>query len=92
MDPYQKQLFERMTELAEENNKILRSLRNAHRWSVFLTSVYWILIIGVAVGGFYYLEPYVDTVLRTYSSIVTDLGNVKEITSKIPGFGTSTKK
>jgi predicted negative regulator of RcsB-dependent stress response len=49
-----------LLELTRENNRILKSLRRIHRWNVFFRVVYWIIIVGIAVGAFYFLQPYVD--------------------------------
>ncbi len=81
MNPDERQLLERTNKLAEENNKILKSLRTAHRWSAFFNFIYWVVIIGVAVGAFYFLQPYVNTLLKAYSSIQSDLGGVKSVVS-----------
>lgn len=83
MDPYEKELLAETNKLAKENNKILRGLRSSHRWSSFFHTIYWIIIIGIAVGAFYYLQPYVNTIIKTYSTIQNDLTNVKSIVNKV---------
>jgi len=77
MPPEEKELLEKSVSLAEDNNKILRSMRNSMRWGRIMTVVYWILIIGISVGAFYFLQPYVDQVVRTYgsfSNLIRNLG------------------
>lgn len=91
MNPYEKELLEETRKLAEENNKILKGLRTAHRWSTAFSFFYWVLIIGVSVGAFYFLQPYVDTILKTYSTIQNDLTNVKSVTSKLPSLPSGSK-
>ena len=92
MNPYEKELLEETRKLAQENNKILKGLRTAHRWSTFFSFFYWILIVGVSVGAFYFLQPYVDTILKTYSTIENDFSNIKSVTAKIPGLNSTSTK
>lgn len=83
MNPYEKELLEETNKLARENNKILRGLRSSHRWSSFFHFIYWIIIIGIVVASFYYLEPYINTALKAYSTIQNDFTNVKSAINKI---------
>jgi hypothetical protein len=68
MDPESKKLLEETLTLEQENNKMLRSMRNSMRWARIMTVIYWLLIIGISVGAFYFLQPYVDQVVKTYGS------------------------
>ncbi|HBM45589.1 MAG: hypothetical protein UT05_C0005G0019 [Parcubacteria group bacterium GW2011_GWF2_38_76] len=58
-------------ELTKENNKILRGMRSSQRWNSFFNFVYYFLIIGSVVGSYYYLQPYIDTALQSYQSIMS---------------------
>ncbi len=87
MNPEEKQLLQKTHNLAEENNKILRHIRRSNRWSAAFRILYWILIIGAAVGAFIYIEPYIDAISQAYGGFKTDLGSIKSITEKIPGLG-----
>jgi hypothetical protein len=60
-------------DLAKENNKLLRSLRRAQRWAMFMRLVYWVLIIGITLGAYYYIQPYFDQIIGTYSNF-QDIG------------------
>ncbi len=60
MTPEERSLLERTHEMTEENNKILRSLRRSRRISLILSISYWVLIIGLSVGAFYFIQPYID--------------------------------
>ncbi len=69
MSPEEKELLQRSVSLAEENNAILRSMRRAQRWSNITRVIYWIFIIGSAVGAYYLIEPYVDGFTDMYSTV-----------------------
>jgi len=84
MNPNEKELLEKTYSLAEENNNILKGIRRSNRWSLFFKIFYWVIIIGVAVGAFYFVQPYVDVVFKAYQSVQGDFGKVKSIVNTIP--------
>ncbi len=69
MTPEERSLLERTYQLAEENNEILRKMRRINRFSFAMRALYWIVVIGLAVGALYFIQPYVDAVTDTYSSL-----------------------
>ena len=60
MDPETRQKMVELLELTRENNKILHGLRRSQRWNTILNIIYWLIIIGIAIGAFYFLQPYVE--------------------------------
>jgi hypothetical protein len=84
MNPDEKDLLEKTYKLSQENNKILKGIRSSNRLATFMRVFYWILIIGVSVGAFYFLQPYIDTLTKTYKTLQTDLNNVKSAVNVIP--------
>ena len=71
MDQDEKELLERTARLAEENNKMLHSLYGSMRINRAIRIIYWILIIAVSVGSFYFLEPYLRTFESFYDNVIT---------------------
>lgn len=60
MSPEERSLLERTYKMAEENNEILRSIRRGNRFSMAIKAVYWIVIIGLSIGAFYFIQPYIE--------------------------------
>ncbi len=60
MSPEEKSLLERTYKLCEENNTILLSLRRANRIGTAVKIFYWVVIIGLSVGAFYFIQPYIN--------------------------------
>lgn len=60
MTPEEKALLDSTYSLVKENNDILRSMQKRGRISFGLRILYWALIIGISVGAFYFIQPYVD--------------------------------
>ncbi|MEK7150466.1 MAG: hypothetical protein AAB736_02555 [Patescibacteria group bacterium] len=69
MNPEEKELLERTLKISEENNKILKSIRRAGRFSFFFKMFYWLLIIGIGLGSYYFIEPYLKQMTDTYLKI-----------------------
>lgn len=67
MSPEERELLNKSVALAEENNKMLHSMRRSMRMGNIARGVYWIFIIGSAVGAFYLLQPYIDQLKDVYS-------------------------
>jgi len=64
-----KEKLEEMSDMLDENNRILRGLRRTARLSTLFSVLKWALIIGISIGAFYYIQPIVDSVMKTYQSI-----------------------
>jgi hypothetical protein len=80
MDPEDKKLLEKVYELAEENNEMLRKVRAVQKRAFFFQIVRWVFIIGIAIGAFYFLQPYVD-------NFQYFLENTSDTIDKIKNFG-----
>jgi hypothetical protein len=78
-----------LLKIEQENNRMLRNLRSSMRWNHFFTVIKWVIVIGVIVGGFYYIEPYVAKVIdvvtagkadgnaisQSWNTFLSDLGH-----------------
>jgi hypothetical protein len=69
MDLETSQLLRRLTELTEENNKILLNVQKHARWETFFTTVKWILFIALTIGSYFAVQPYIGQVVDTYRTI-----------------------
>ncbi|MFA6315035.1 MAG: hypothetical protein WC648_01540 [Candidatus Paceibacterota bacterium] len=59
MTPEEKSLLERTYKMSEENNAILRKMRRANRYAIIFRVLYWVVIIGLGLGAYYAIQPYV---------------------------------
>ena len=82
MDQESKKLLEKTLELVEENNKMLLSLKRHMQVSRIMSIIYWVFIIGSALGAYYLIQPYVDQLLNVYSGASE---KVNSINSKLDG-------
>ena len=79
MSPEERELLNRSVSLAEDNNKILHAMRRSQRWSSIARAVYWIIIVGSALGAFYLLQPYIDKLKSVYSGAGDVMNSFKQL-------------
>ncbi len=77
MTPEERELLKETAELTKENNKILHSIRRSARFSSFLRILYWIIILGSAFGTYYFIQPYIDVFIKSYSSMQQNVDLIK---------------
>jgi len=75
MPPEEIELLKKSITLEEENHKILRSIRRSMHISSIISILYWVIIIGSAVGAYYLIQPYIDQVVKTYGSVSNAIKN-----------------
>lgn len=67
MDPEIEELLKKNLALAEENNRILRGMRNSVRWGRFFTLLWWGVILASTGVAYYYLQPYIEQAQQIYT-------------------------
>ncbi len=84
MEPEERLLLERTYKLVEENNRIVKSLRRADRISASFRILYWVMILGLTFGAFYFIQPYLETISgafdKTQQSVQTVNGAINQFT------------
>ena len=71
MTPEEKSMLERALKLAEDNNALLVKMNRRARLGHIFQIFYWLLIIGLSFGAYYFIQPYVNWLtgeLSTFSS------------------------
>ena len=91
MDGELKNLLEENLKLSKENNELLIKVRRVQKWSQYSRIFYWILILGITYGAFYFIQPYLENLLSLYTggvqvnstSIKEGLSNTKAVSDLI---------
>lgn len=65
-----RQQVEENSRLLEKNYKLLKKIHKHIVISRIFRIIYWVLIIGAAIGLFYFLQPYVESVYSTYQDLI----------------------
>ncbi len=63
---------------ARENNNILKKMRRAQRRTFTLHLIYWIIILGISVGAYYFAKPYFDKAMALYTQGAQNFTNFKD--------------
>jgi hypothetical protein len=69
MDFHDKDFFDRLMTLTEENNRLLHKMWRAARVARAARVVYWVILIGVSIGAYYYIQPYIDQFLSMFGGL-----------------------
>ena len=59
-----------------ENNQMLHKLLRAQHWATAWSVLRWVIIIGISIASYYYLQPYLDQMLKIYQQIQPQLQNL----------------
>lgn len=76
--------LDELLEVTHENNKILRSMRRAQRWSSFFTFLYWTIILGSIFGVYYYFQPTIQKYMKTFQTSIGIIQNFEKSAGSIP--------
>jgi hypothetical protein len=71
MSPEERQLLEKTYSIAKENNQILKSMRNHARLGTAMRVLYWVAIIALSLGAYYFIEPYLKVLTGLSSQATT---------------------
>ena len=56
-------------ELTVENNKMLHSIQLRAKIGIVWKILYWVVLIGSAIGAFYFIQPYYESLQDAYSDV-----------------------
>ncbi|MFZ3020287.1 MAG: hypothetical protein WA051_02085 [Minisyncoccia bacterium] len=89
MEDLSDQKLQRILELSESNNKILRAVKRSILLGRIFHTLYWVVIIGVSVGAFYFLKPYISQIEDLYGGLKSGASSAQGINDV--SFGTLLK-
>lgn len=83
MDPELAKILRETFKLTQENNRLLQKVRGYQKREDFLRMLKWVVIIGIGVGAFYFLQPYVDVLKNFIEQSKTFINDINGIIPKI---------
>ena len=85
--------LKQILEFTQDNNKMLHKIRNVQKREAIFRAVKLLVIIGVSVASFYYVEPYLNKMLGLISSVTgieqklnsnsLNIGSLQDILKKV---------
>ena len=64
-----KQLVRRNIELSQETHKVVESMHRHNRWATIFHVLRIVVLVVIAGGIYYFLQPYVDQVRNAYEQV-----------------------
>jgi len=74
MEEEAKKLLEQNIEISRESLKILKGIRRSGRISAAFKILYWLVVLGVLAGTYYFIEPYIKSAISVFQGIQQTLG------------------
>lgn len=81
MTPEQERMLRESLELSRDTHEMVKKLHRDLVINRVIKVVYWVVIIGVAVGAFYFLQPYVETLQDVYGGLADSKEQFKALMS-----------
>lgn len=81
METEEKKLLQNTFNLAEENNKMLHKVRGVQKRHAIFSVLKIVIIIGIAVGAYYFLQPFVKSVLKFIQDSGASIDQLKNLGS-----------
>lgn len=69
MEQEERSLLEENLKVSRENKELLLKVRSVQRWAQITRILYWVVLIGISFGAFYFLQPYIESVMKVYSKM-----------------------
>jgi uncharacterized membrane protein len=91
MDFDGKEMLEKILALTEENNKILRKMRRAVLWGRIVSFLYWAVIIGLSIGAYVYVQPYLESMLKVFGTGKEAIANIENLSKNLNNLPNFTK-
>lgn len=77
-----RKMVEETMELSKDNNRILHSIQRREKITQVMRIIYWLFILGIAAGAYYYIQPYIDQLVKAYTGIVDTQHKMADISGK----------
>lgn len=79
MEQEEKKLLQNTFNLAEENNKMLHKVRGVQKRHAIWGVAKIIIIIAIAVGAYYFLQPFVKSILKFIQDSGASINQLKNL-------------
>lgn len=77
-----RELLEEISAELRENTRMTRALLHRARFQNVAFFLKWLIYIGIAIGVYSYLSPFIDQLVETYSALQESANSINEIKEK----------
>lgn len=78
LDSNEEKLLEETYKIEKENNQMLHTLYRSMWMGRLFRIFYWVVILGLMVGSYYYAQPYIEKFLSVYNQAANLLPGIKQ--------------
>lgn len=71
-------LIQENNRLLQENNEILHKLRRTQRIHGVSRIFYWVIILAVSFGAYFWVQPYLENVQDAYSDVLGKFNSAQD--------------
>jgi hypothetical protein len=83
LEPYEKQLLEKIVKETEANHKILRGIQIRNRWATTFGLIKWAVILVPLIAAYIYLQPYLDNIKIIFDKLPHQLNTIEGFDKKL---------
>lgn len=88
MDVETKAMIETLSKQQTENHQLLKKIYRLNQVNLYTKFAYWIFLILLALGAFYFIKPFVGSLTSVYGGVLgQDSGTSFELLKTITGTG-----
>jgi len=80
-----KNLVRENIRIAEDNNRLLRKIVSANRWTRIFKLLYWVIIISSMMGIYYYIQPILIDILDVYKGLISSIDGIQKTGEAVGG-------
>ncbi len=84
MDSEENKTLKKILDITRENHKMLSRIQAARRREAFFRFIYWIIIIGIAITVYMYIQPYIESAGNVMREAGMILESVSEAVDQFP--------
>ncbi|NCT00130.1 hypothetical protein GW765_04110 [Candidatus Parcubacteria bacterium] len=77
--------IKKLMAMVEENNDMIRSMRNAQKRAWWLSFFKYVFFIAIALGAYYIIQPFVENLDSAYNSVLDSVQSVQNIGDQVGG-------
>ncbi len=81
-----RELLESLYRLQQEDHEKIVKIHKRIRFQFIFNILKWILYIGIAVGLYTFIQPYIQNTLSIYQELRTGAENLSEIRNELTNF------
>ncbi len=71
--------LEELMDMVDENRALLKKIEQRMRVNQAIKVVYWVIIVGLGVLGYYAAQPYLERIQGAYQGIQSSVDSVSDI-------------